>query len=252
MGAHGPGGRTQVGLRGQLTDEGTLRWYGRRHGRKLRGGRRVLIQDMLPRVRLVVPRHGGGLDLSVLFAKPMAETWLEIGFGGGEHLAAQARAHPEIGMIGCEPYVNGVASLLAIMERDGLANIRIFDDDARLLLDSLADFSIGRAYLLFSDPWPKKKHHKRRVISGDILDTLARLLKDGAELRFASDHMGYVRWTLELATRHPSFRWLAGARRDWLQRPADGYQTRYEAKAAAAGAVCVHLAFERLKRAAET
>jgi tRNA (guanine-N7-)-methyltransferase len=231
-----------------LTDAGRLRWYGRRHSRKLRGGRRALIQDMLPRVRLAVPRDGGGLDASVLFGGPMAEIWLEIGFGGGEHLAAQAQAHPDIGMIGCEPYVNGVASLLAIMERDGLGNIRIFDDDARLLLDSLAEASIGRAYLLFSDPWPKKKHHKRRVLSREILDTLARLLKDGAELRFASDHMGYVRWTLERTTRHPCFRWLAGSRRDWQQRPADGYETRYEAKAAAAGAVCVHLAFERLRR----
>ena len=206
---------------------------------------------MLPRVRLAPPRDGR-LAVKDMFPRPMAETWLEIGFGGGEHLAAQARAHPEIGMIGCEPYVNGIASLLAIMERDGLTNIRIFDDDARLLLDSLTDASIGRAYLLFSDPWPKKKHHKRRVLCRDSLDTLARLLKDGAELRFASDHMGYVRWTLELATRHPCFRWLAGAKGDWLQRPADGFETRYEAKAAAAGAVCVHLAFERLKRAVET
>ena len=233
-----------------MTDEGKPRWYGRRHGRKLRGGRRALLRDLLPRVRLVVPRGGGRLDMGALFGRPMAEIWLEIGFGAGEHLAAQARAHPEIGLIGCEPYVNGVASLLAAMERGGLTNIRIFDDDARLLLDSLADASIARAFLLFSDPWPKKRHHKRRVISPDSLDTLARLLKDGAELRFASDHMGYVRWTLELATRHPCFRWLAGAKRDWLQRPADGYETRYEAKAAAAGAVCVHLAFERLKRAA--
>ena len=200
-------------------------------------------------MRLVPPR-GGGLDTGALFGRPMAEVWLEIGFGGGEHLAAQARAHPEIGLIGCEPYVNGVASLLAHMQRDGLTNIRIFDDDARLLLGSLADASIGRAFLLFSDPWPKKRHHKRRFISRESLDTLARLLKDGAELRFASDHMGYVRWTLELATRHPCFGWLAGSKQDWLQRPAGGIETRYEAKASAAGAVCVHLAFERLKRRA--
>ena len=233
-----------------MTGEGPPRWYGRRHGRKLRDGRKAFLQDLLPRVRLVPPRGGGGLDIGALFGRPIADVWLEIGFGGGEHLAAQARAHPEIGLIGCEPYVNGVASLLAHMERDGLTNIRIFDDDARLLLDSLADASIGRAFLLFSDPWPKKRHHKRRFICRESLDTLARLLKDGAELRFASDHMGYVRWTLELATRHPCFGWLAGSKRDWLQRPAGGIETRYEAKATAAGAVCVHLSFVRLKRAA--
>ncbi len=225
-----------------------LRWYGRRRGHKLRKGREELLRNLLPRLRVAPPESGSRLDFAVVFHQTVTDVWLEVGFGAGEHLAAQARAHPQVGMIGCEAFVNGVASLLAHIRKDNLANIRIFDDDARLLFDALPDAGIGRAFVLFSDPWPKKRHHRRRFISPENLDALARLLKDGAELRFASDHMEYVRWTLEHVTAHPWFSWPARTKRDWLQRPEDWFETRYEAKALSRGARCVYLRFVRRPR----
>jgi len=123
-----------------------------------------------------------------------------------------------------------------------------FDDDARLLFPLLPDASIGRTFVLFADPWPKKRHFKRRFIADENLDELARLLKDGAELRFASDHMGYVGWTLERLGRHPAFAWTAKGPQDWRRRPEDGFETRYEAKALQSGATCAYLQFTRLPR----
>jgi tRNA (guanine-N7-)-methyltransferase len=124
----------------------------------------------------------------------MADIWLEVGFGGGEHLAAQARSHPDIGMIGCEPFINGVGRLLSEIDRDGIANIRIHPDDARDAIDALPDACIGRVFVLYADPWPKTRHHRRRFIGPDSLPGLARIMKDGAELRVASDQMRLVRW----------------------------------------------------------
>lgn len=222
--------------------------FGRRRGRKLRKGRQQLVDALLPRLRLEPPADGSRLSPEGLFADPMEDLWLEVGFGGGEHLAAQALAHPSIGMIGCEPFVNGVAGLVSRIDEEGIANIRIFDDDARLLFDALPDAGIGKAFVLFSDPWPKKKHWERRFISSATLNLLARLMKDGALLRFASDHMGYVRWVLRHVIAHPDFSWTARGPRDWRQSPADGFETRYEAKAAARGDRCVFLQFERLAR----
>ena len=170
---------------------------------------------------------------------------MEIGFGAGEHLAEQAAAHPEVGFIGCEPFVNGVAALLALIERDSIPNIRIFDDDVRLLFDALPDACLGRVFALFGDPWPKKRHAKRRLLGPRVLDALARLMKNGAELRFASDDAGYVSWTLEQVLRHPAFTWPARRPADWRQPPADWVQTRYEAKALAAGRPCFYLSFRR-------
>jgi tRNA (guanine-N7-)-methyltransferase len=224
------------------------RLYGRRRGRKLRPGRQRLLEDLLPRLRVPVPADGSSLDPRTLFKREPAEVWLEVGFGGGEHLAAQAAAHPNVGFIGAEPFVNGVAGLLARVARDGLDNVRVLDGDARPLVAALAEASIGRVFVLFSDPWPKPRHHRRRFIGPATLDDLARAMRDGAELRFASDHMGYVRWTLEHATRHPCFRWTARSRRDWRRRPDDGFATRYEAKAVGRGAACVYLTFARRPR----
>jgi tRNA (guanine-N7-)-methyltransferase len=229
-------------------DDRRPRWYGRRHGHRLRKGRQDLLTGLLPKVRVVPPPHGGRLDLFGLFAEPVADIWLEVGFGAGEHLAAQARANPNVGMIGCEPFVNGVASLLARIDDENLTNIRIFDDDARLLFDALPDARIGRAFTLFSDPWPKKRHHRRRFITPETLDSLARILGEGAELRFASDHMGYVSWALRHVTGHPYFLWPARGPGDWRWRPDDGFETRYETKARAQGATCVYLSFRRRDR----
>jgi tRNA (guanine-N7-)-methyltransferase len=225
-----------------------FRWYGRRRGHRLRPGRRDRIERLLPAVRLAPPGPGGIVDLAAAFGAPPSDVWLEVGFGAGEHLAAQAKAHPGIAMVGCEPYVTGVASLLSIIESDGLANIRIFDDDARLLLGAFPEASIGRVFVLFPDPWPKRRHHKRRFIAPATLDALARVMEDGAELRFATDHMGYARWTLDHAIRHPAFAWLARRPGDWRRRPRDGFETRYERKAADHGLVSVHLGFRRRHR----
>jgi tRNA (guanine-N7-)-methyltransferase len=199
-------------------------------------------------LRIHLPRSDGPLDPRAFFAEPLDDIWLEVGFGSGEHLAAQALAHPRIGMIGCEPFANGVAGLLAKIDAEGIDNIRILDDDARLLFDVLPDACLGRVFALFSDPWPKKRHAKRRFFGAASLDVLARLMSDGAELRFASDDMGYVRWSLEQIVRHPDFAWPVRAPRDWREPPADWFSTRYEAKALRDGRPCVYLRFLRRHR----
>lgn len=176
------------------------------------------------------------------------QVWLEIGFGGGEHLAVQARAHPDIGFIGCEPFVNGVAKLMGAIHENELKNIRICDDDARPLLDAMVENSIDRSFILYSDPWPKKRHHKRRFIVKENLDRLARVLKDGAELCFASDHMDFVEWTLQHLLDHPSFQWQAQTASDWRNPPKDWVPTRYEEKALARGERPAYLLFTRLPR----
>ncbi len=175
----------------------------------------------------------------------MRDVWLEVGFGAGEHLVAQAEAHPDVGFIGCEPFINGVAAALSEIATRRLDNVRIFDDDARLLLRALADESIARVFVLFSDPWPKTRHNERRFIAAGAIDALARVLKDGGELGFASDHMGYVRWTLDHLSGDGRFSWMARQPADWRQRPDDWFPTRYEAKARARGAPCVYLKFAR-------
>ena len=162
------------------------RIYGRRRGRPLRPGQRHLQETLLPRLA-VTPPETGVLDPASLFAERPESVWLEIGFGAGEHLAAQAEAHPEIGFIGCEVFENGVARLVAEIARRGLGNIRIFPDDVRVLLDALAPASLDRVFILFPDPWPKARHHKRRLVSTATLDRLAVLMRTGAELRLATD-----------------------------------------------------------------
>ncbi|MEQ8229129.1 MAG: tRNA (guanine(46)-N(7))-methyltransferase TrmB [Rhodospirillales bacterium] len=218
------------------------RFYGRRRGKKLRPGRRALIEDLLPKLR--VPSGGGPLDPAGLFDPAVSDVWLEVGFGAGEHLAAQAAAHPDIGFIGCEPFVNGVAALLAQIHAQNLGNVRLHDDDARLLLPNIASGSIGRFYLLYSDPWPKTRHWNRRFVQTDTLDQIARILKPGGLFRFATDHMGHARWALGLAANHPGLQWTAREPQDWRERWADGYATRYEEKGLA-GPTPVYLEFCR-------
>lgn len=220
--------------------------YGRRKGRSLRPGRRRRLDQLLPAIR--VDRSVLRCDPSAMFAAPPSDIWLEVGFGGGEHLAEQARRHPEIGMIGCEPFVNGVARLLGEIERDRLQNIRIHADDARDLLDDLPDASIARAFVLFADPWPKARHHRRRFVGPENLPRLARVMKDGAELRLASDQMPLIRWMLFHTLDNAAFEWTATGPDDWRRRPEDWPATRYEAKALAAGRRCVYLTFRRRPR----
>ncbi len=171
--------------------------------------------------------------------------WLEIGFGAGEHIAWQAARNPGVLLVGCEVYRNGIAACLGRVERDRLANIRIWPGDARDLIDQLPDASVDRAFLLFPDPWPKARHAERRFVAPANLDSLARVLKLGAELRFATDDLVYLRWTLERLPVHPAFRWQAEGPADWRRRPADWPPTRYEQKAIAEGRKPAYLRFRR-------
>ncbi|MEK9723392.1 MAG: tRNA (guanine(46)-N(7))-methyltransferase TrmB [Rhodospirillaceae bacterium] len=215
------------------------RWYGRRTGRKLTAARQRLMDERLPVLRVdpaAVPA-----DLRALFDAPVREVWMEIGFGAGEHLAGQAARHPDIGFIGCEPYVNGVASLLAMAEDAGLANIRLFDDDVRQLLPALPDGGLGRLYALFSDPWPKLRHHRRRITVPGNLAQFARLLAPGAELRFATDQHSFAAWTLERLLREPGFEWLARRPADWRDAPDGWIETRYQVKARGRGLAPIYL-----------
>ncbi len=202
---------------------------------------------MLPRLAVRLPATPP-LDPTTLFGPAPRACWLEIGFGAGEHLVWQASHHPEIGLIGCEPFVNGVATALARLEASGLGNVRLWPEPAAPLLDALADASLARVFVLFPDPWPKLRHHKRRFIQRANLDRLARLLVDGGELRVATDDPDYRRWILAEILGHGGFAWLARRPADWRDRPGDWPPTRYEAKARAAGRPPVYLRFARRHR----
>lgn len=179
---------------------------------------------------------------------PVENVWLEIGFGAGEHLAEQAERHPEIGFIGCEAFEDGIVRLLGEVERRGLDNVRLFTDDARLLLAILPPASLGRVFVLFPDPWPKRRHHKRRLVAPATLDLLAAAMCEGTELRLATDDRDYLAWMLEHTTAHPDFVWLARRPADWRKQPEDWPATRYEAKARAAGRTPAFLRFMRRPR----
>jgi tRNA (guanine-N7-)-methyltransferase len=225
--------------------------YGRRTGHRLRPGRRRLLDRLLPRLQVSLPA-AGTLDPAGLFAHRPESIWLEIGFGGGEHLAAHAAARTQVGLIGCEPFVSGVARLLSLIEAQGLGNIRLFTDDARLLLRALPDACLERIFVLFPDPWPKTRHHKRRIVSPATVAEFARLLTDGGELRLATDDMGYARAMLLALLGSAALVWLAERPADWRQRPADWPATRYEEKARAAGRAIVYLRCRRSARAGPT
>jgi tRNA (guanine-N7-)-methyltransferase len=220
------------------------RIYGRRRGRPLRPGQQVLQQTLLPRLAVALP-DGRRLDPATLFPQMPAAVWLEIGFGGGEHLAAQAAANPDIGLIGCDVYENGIARLVGEVARRDLGNIRIFPDDARALLDCLMPASLARVFILFPDPWPKERHKKRRLVAPPTLDRLALLMQPGAELRLATDDRDYLVAMLEALTAHRDFEWLARRPADWRERPPDWPPTRYEQKALAAGRTPAFLRFRR-------
>ena len=220
------------------------RIYGRRRGRKLRTGRQQLYDELLPRLVLSLPEHGP-IDPAALFPTRPQAVWLEIGFGAGEHLAEQAQHHPEVGFIGCEVFENGVARLVGEIATRGLANIRIFADDARLLLDRLPPASIGRVFILFPDPWPKERHHKRRLVARPTLDRLAAVMQPGAELRLATDDPDYLAWMLDHLAVHGDFLEPANRPADWHRRPDDWPPTRYEEKARAAGRTPAFLRFVR-------
>lgn len=200
--------------------------YGRRKGPKLSAHQERLIETLLPQLGL---RLEQGRDPKTYF-EGVEDVWLEVGFGAGEHLLWQAEHHPTVGLIGAEPYISGVAKLLSKLDERPLSNIRLHSDDARDIIDALPDASIGCVFILFPDPWPKTRHHKRRFVQTELLDALARVMRPGAELRFASDDAPYFEWTLERVCAHPAFDWTAASAADWLVRPQGWPQTRYEAK----------------------
>ena len=183
------------------------------------------------------------LDLEALFeGKPV---WLEIGFGGGEHMVHMAATYPDVGLIGCEPYINGVAMLLGKIRRAGVSNLRVFPGDARDLMDVLPDASVARAFLLYPDPWPKKRHHRRRFVTPEHLEPLARAMQPGAILRIATDIPDYVRQSLQEVPA-AGFEWLAEGPGDWREPWADWLSTRYEQKALREGRKPHYLTFQRL------
>jgi len=234
---------------------GALRTYGRRRGRPLRTERAGLMQDLLPRIRVapeLLRAPPGSVDPAALFDPRLRAVWLEMGFGGGEHLAAQAQAHPDIGLIGCEPYESGVASMLKHVAAGGLDNVRLLPDDGRPLLEALSDARLERVFVLFPDPWPKKRHHRRRLVSPATLDLFARLLADGGRLRLATDDPDYAQAMDEIVATHTSFRLAGGGLGAPGWRPDDAPQSRYEAKALAAGRIPVFFELERRRRPGES
>jgi tRNA (guanine-N7-)-methyltransferase len=218
--------------------------YGRRGGPRLRPGRRRLLDELLPRLSVQLP-EAGQLEPRALFARPVRGVRLEVGFGGGEHLEAEALASPEVGFIGVEPFLAGVARLLAGVEANGLDNVRILVDDARLLLASLPEASLERIDVLFPDPWPKSRHHKRRIVNAATVAEMARVLAPGGELRLATDDPGYARWMLAAILGEPRLLWTAERSADWRVPGPDHRRTRYEAKALAAGRPPVYLRCRR-------
>jgi tRNA (guanine-N7-)-methyltransferase len=202
--------------------------YGRRKGPKLSERqsslRRTLLSDL---------GYTPGTDPVASFSNTVqvSEIWLEIGFGAGEHLHALAQANPHVGLIGAEPYETGMAKLLTKLADQPLNNVRLYEGDGRDILEALPEASLGRFFLLFPDPWPKTRHHKRRFLQMETLDLLAKVLKPGAELRFATDDKSYLPYALERLMAHPAFEWTATGQKDWKKRPEGWPPTRYEAKA---------------------
>ena len=189
-----------------------------------------------------VPRRPGWASCS---RRPSRRCGWRSASAAAEHLLWQARANPHVGLIGCEPFEDGVVKALSAIEREKLANIRLHADDARPLLRWLPDAAIARAFILFPDPWPKKRHHKRRLVSTATLRELARVMRPGAELRVATDIGEYARWILLAVREQHSFRWTAEGPRDWRERGADWPSTRYEQKALREGRRCAYFRFRR-------
>ena len=238
MGAHRSGAGAEGGVRPLKPPPDRL--YGRQTGHRLRPRQQVLLDVTLPRLRFL-PAHSA--DPRAAFAAPVRELWLEVGFGGGEHALAQSEKNPDVGLIACEVFANGICSLLSRLVPEGgeataplPGNLRIWDDDARVLIRALPDACLDRLFLLFPDPWPKFRHAKRRFVHPAFLPELFRVLRPGAEWRIASDDPTYQAWVAETLSQQPFFRVPPPA----TARPDGWPPTRYEAKALAGGRVTLY------------
>jgi tRNA (guanine-N7-)-methyltransferase len=225
-------------------DRSQRAFFGRRKGHPLRPHQAALYDTLLPRLAIDLGTPAPA-DLRTLFPVQVAEVRLEIGFGGAEHLIAQAREHPQTGFIGSEPFVNGMAKALAAIEAHQLVNIRLSSGDAARLIEWLPAAALARVDLLYPDPWPKRRHWKRRFIQDGSLRQLARILRPGGELRFATDIADYAAWTLAWIMRSPDFVWTAERAEDWRMPWPEFAGTRYEAKAKRAGRAPCYLTFRR-------
>jgi|SRR5262245_28886110 len=223
---------------------GTGSFYGRRQGHRLRARQAGLFGSLLPRLALDLTRPAPA-DLAALFPFHAETIRLEIGFGGAERLIAQAQAHPGVGFIGCEPFVNGMAKALSAIAILELENIRLHHGDAMVLLAWLPTGSLERVELIYPDPWPKRRHWKRRFVQDATVAALARVLAPDGELRFASDWADYTAWTLQRLIRGPGFAWTAEQADDWRRPWPDFAGTRYEAKALREGRTPCYLTFRR-------
>ena len=234
------------------------KFFGRRKGRIIRKTKSTLLDKFLPIIRI---DESTVFDKNTMFGKPVEKVNLEIGFGDGVHLAGQSLNNPNIGFIGIEVFQNGVANLLTLITgvKDGKVlpeefsltqnredNIRVFDDDARLLFAKIPDGFVDRVFLLFPDPWPKKRHADRRFVNPQNLKELARIIKKGGILRIATDHKVYKAWTLRTMHCCSDFKWTAKTSSDWRNEPSDWVKTKYQQKALREGRKPVFFEYERV------
>ena len=215
------------------------KFFGRRIGRRIRKTKAELLKAALPAVRVSEINED-------IFGRKVKEFHLEVGFGDGQHLAGQARNNPDIGYIGAEVFQNGVVHLLELMAENNLQNIRIFDEDMRLLFPKIPNNFFSRIYVLFPDPWPKKRHAYRRFINPENLDELSRILKPGGLLRIATDHKIYKSWALRRMNEREDFRWTAKTSNDWRNEPEGWVRTKYQEKALREGRKPVFLDYEKI------
>ncbi|MBV2142160.1 tRNA (guanosine(46)-N(7))-methyltransferase TrmB [Falsochrobactrum sp. TDYN1] len=219
-------------------------FFGRRHGKPLRQHQSELFENLLPRLKLD-PGQPAPQDLRTLFDAPVEKVRMEIGFGGGEHLHHETGRCSQTGFIGIEPFINGMAKMLTALDTEPRPNLRLYDEDATAVLDWLPDASLSGIDLFYPDPWPKRRHWKRRFVSDANLDRFARVLKPGSKFRFASDIEHYVNWTLQHCRWHDAFDWQAKGPADWNGAYEGWPGTRYEAKAFREGRRAAYLTFIR-------
>lgn len=225
-------------------ERSTEAFFGRRRGKRLRPMQSEALNSVLPRLKIDLSKQPPQ-NLPELFSQPVKAVWLEIGFGGGEHLLSHMERRPDTGFIGVEPFVNGMAKLVSALDDRVPGNLRLYDDDATQLLDWLPDASLDGIDLFYPDPWPKKRHWKRRFVNQTNLDRFARVLRPGGTFRFASDIDTYVNWTLLHCRDHEAFDWKAESVESW-RRPYENWPgTRYEAKALREGRIPAYLTFVR-------